>query len=66
MMEDMLYWNQGDEEHWFHGYGYYHEKYEKRDGEWRVIYRRLERTHVHGSEGGKHTDPSMHTPRRRK
>lgn len=52
MMEDMLHWNQGDEPHWLHGYGFYHETYEKRDGEWRVIHRRLERTHVQISPGG--------------
>lgn len=52
MMEDMLHWNQGEEAHWLHGYGYYHETYEQRAGEWRVIHRRLERHHVQTSPGG--------------
>jgi uncharacterized protein (TIGR02246 family) len=32
-MEDMLRWPDGSE---LHGYGHYHETYEKRDGEWRI------------------------------
>lgn len=63
MMEDMLYWNQGEEAHWLHGYGYYHETYLKRDGEWRVIHRSLERSHVHLSPGATLSDHSSHTPR---
>jgi uncharacterized protein (TIGR02246 family) len=32
-MEDMLRWPDGSE---LHGYGHYHESYEKVDGEWRI------------------------------
>jgi uncharacterized protein (TIGR02246 family) len=32
-MEDMLRWPDGSE---MHGYGHYHETYEKTDGEWRI------------------------------
>jgi uncharacterized protein (TIGR02246 family) len=32
-MEDMLRWPDGSE---LHGYGHYHETYEKSDGEWRI------------------------------
>jgi uncharacterized protein (TIGR02246 family) len=32
-MEDMLRWPDGNE---MHGYGHYHETYEKVDGEWRI------------------------------
>jgi uncharacterized protein (TIGR02246 family) len=32
-MEDMLRWPDGSE---LHGYGHYHETYEKTDGEWRI------------------------------
>src|SRR5579872_1488426 len=33
-MEDNLYWKQDGEDHWLHGYGFYHETVEKRDGVW--------------------------------
>jgi hypothetical protein len=32
-MEDMLRWSDGQE---LHGYGHYHETYEKADGAWRI------------------------------
>jgi hypothetical protein len=50
-MEDMLFWKQGDEDHWLHGYGYYHETYERLDGRWVFKTRRLERLHVLTSPG---------------
>lgn len=50
-MEDMIFWNQGEEKHWLHGYGFYHESYEKRDGKWLFTSRQLKRTHVTTSAG---------------
>jgi hypothetical protein len=50
-MEDMLYWKQGAADHWYHGYGFYHETYVRRDGRWLFASRRLVRTHVTKSEG---------------
>jgi hypothetical protein len=52
-MEDNLYWMQGDEEHWLHGYGFYHETCEKRDGVWLFTTRSLKRTRVATSPGAK-------------
>ena len=52
-MEDNLYWKQGDEDHWLHGYGFYHETCEKRDGVWLFTSRSLKRTHVMTSPGAK-------------
>lgn len=39
-MEDMLRWPDGSE---LHGYGHYHETYEKRDGRWRITSSKLTR-----------------------
>lgn len=39
-MEDMLRWPDGSE---LHGYGHYHETYEKRDGAWRIKTSKLTR-----------------------
>ena len=39
-MEDMLRYPDGTE---LHGYGHYHESYEKQDGEWRIKSSRLTR-----------------------
>jgi hypothetical protein len=50
-MEDMLFWKQGADDHWYHGYGYYYETYERRDGRWLFKDRRLERLHVTTSPG---------------
>lgn len=50
-MEDMLFWKQGAEDHWLHGYGYYHERYRKNADGWRFCYRKLTRLHVRTSEG---------------
>jgi hypothetical protein len=50
-MEDNLYWMQGDEEHWLHGYGFYHETVEKRDGVWLFTARSLKRTRRATSPG---------------
>ena len=52
-MEDNLYWMQGDEEHWLHGYGFYHETCEKRDGVWLFTARSLKRTRRATSPGAK-------------
>lgn len=50
-MEDNLYWMQGDQEHWLHGYGFYHETYEKRNGQWVFTTRQLKRICVKMSPG---------------
>lgn len=50
-MEDMLFWKQGDEDHWLHGYGHYHERYRKGPNGWQFVYRRLTRIRVDMSEG---------------
>jgi len=50
-MEDNIFWKQGDEEHWLHGFGFYYETYELRDGKWLFTSRRLKRTHVRTSQG---------------
>ncbi|GLR67459.1 bile-acid 7-alpha-dehydratase [Acidocella aquatica] len=52
-MEDNIFWKQGDEDHWLHGFGFYHETYEKRDGKWLFTSRQLKRTHVLTSAGTK-------------
>lgn len=45
-MEDMLWWEEGDQQRWSHGYGHYHETYEKRDGRWLIASRSLTRIRV--------------------
>ena len=45
-MEDMLWWDEAGEEHWLHGYGHYHETYERVDGKWLIKTRRLSRIRV--------------------
>jgi hypothetical protein len=52
-MEDNLYWKQDDEDHWLHGYGFYHETCEKRDGVWLFTTRSLKRTRVMTSPGAR-------------
>jgi hypothetical protein len=52
VLEDMLHWMQGDEEHWFRGYGHYEETYVKRDGCWWFTSRRLKRLYTETSPGG--------------
>jgi hypothetical protein len=51
-MEDYLSWKQGEAEHWIRGYGFYEETYEKRDGRWVFVWRRLRRLKVDTSPGG--------------
>lgn len=50
-MEDMLFWTQGEEQHWLHGYGHYHEKYRKTAEGWKFCYRTLTRLRVDTSDG---------------
>jgi len=52
-MEDMLFWKQGDEDHWLHGFGFYHETYARRDGRWLFTSRQLKRLLVRTSPGAK-------------
>lgn len=52
-LEDWLYWMQGDEEHWLHGWGHYDDTYSQRDGEWLFTSRRLSRLRVEHSPGSK-------------
>jgi hypothetical protein len=47
-MEDMLRWPNGTE---LHGYGHYHEVYEKREGVWRIASTRLTRLRMDFTEG---------------
>jgi uncharacterized protein (TIGR02246 family) len=47
-MEDMLRWPNGSE---LHGYGHYHETYEKRDDVWRIASTKLTRLRMDFSEG---------------
>ena len=53
-LEDQHFWKQGDEDHWLHGFGWYHEEYVKRDGQWLFIKRRIERLRVMASPGAVH------------
>jgi uncharacterized protein (TIGR02246 family) len=47
-MEDMLRWPDGSE---LHGYGHYHESYEKVDGEWRIKRSQLTRLRMDFTAG---------------
>lgn len=60
-MEDMLFWQQGDEGHWLHGYGHYHEKYRKTEAGWKFCYRRLTRIRVDLSPGAAFGDLNLRT-----
>jgi hypothetical protein len=51
VMEDNLHWKQGEEAHWFRGFGFYYETYEKRDGRWLIAERRMTRVHTEASPG---------------
>ena len=53
-LEDHHYWKQGEEDHWLHGFGFYHERYEKRDGKWVFVFRRIQRLRVMASPGAVH------------
>ena len=51
-MEDMLWWSEEDADHWLHGYGHYHETYQKIDDEWLIKSRSLSRIRVdRGTQG---------------
>ena len=46
-MEDRLWWRvENGRERWLHGWGHYHERYRRVDGQWLISYRRLERIRV--------------------
>jgi SnoaL-like domain len=51
-MQGHSFWRQGEEEHWFIGFGHYFETYEKRDGKWVFTSRRLKYIHTQISPGG--------------
>lgn len=51
VLEDPLWWKQGDEEHWYRGYGHYHDTYGKRNGSWLFTSRRLVRLRFDHSPG---------------
>ncbi|HKQ80830.1 MAG TPA: nuclear transport factor 2 family protein [Steroidobacteraceae bacterium] len=53
-LEDYHFWKQGEEDHWLHGFGFYHERYEKRDGRWLFTQRRIQRLRVMASRGAVH------------
>ncbi len=48
-MEDMLRWPNGSE---LHGYGHYHETYEKVGDEWRIASSKLTRLHMDFTDPG--------------
>jgi hypothetical protein len=50
-MEDNLFWSQDGEPHWLRGLGFYDEVYEKRNGRWVYVWRRLTRLKVSMSPG---------------
>jgi hypothetical protein len=52
-MEDMLWWQEGGQERWTHGYGRYDETYEQRDGRWLISSRKLTRIRVDQGVGPK-------------
>lgn len=52
-MEDWLFWEQDGTKHWLHGWGHYHETYERRDGEWLFTRRALRRIRVETSPGAR-------------
>jgi hypothetical protein len=58
IMEDYIWWKQGAEDHWLHGFGFYDETYEKRDGKWLFTSRRLRRHKVLTSPGADLTKPA--------
>ncbi|MEB8327150.1 nuclear transport factor 2 family protein [Dietzia kunjamensis] len=45
-MEDRLWWSVDGRERRLHGWGHYHERYRRVDGQWLIAYRRLERIRV--------------------
>jgi hypothetical protein len=57
-MEDWIWWKQGDEDHWLHGFGFYDETYVKLDGKWLFASRRLRRHKVLTSPGADLTKPA--------
>lgn len=56
-LEDWLFWMQGAEEHWLHGWGFYDDTYGQRDGQWLFTSRRLTRLRVEHSLGSRRAGP---------
>ncbi|MCH2169938.1 nuclear transport factor 2 family protein [Myxococcota bacterium] len=50
-MEDMLWWAEAGTDHWIHGYGHYHETYQRVEGQWLIKSRRLSRIRVDRGTG---------------
>ncbi|WP_162527116.1 nuclear transport factor 2 family protein [Sphingomonas solaris] len=50
-MKGLSVWRQGEDEHWFVGFGHYFETYEKREGRWVFTSRRLTYIHTRQSPG---------------
>lgn len=55
-LEDRLYWTQGHDEHWIHGWAYYDDTYGKRDGEWLFTSRRLSYMRTEHSPGSRRVE----------
>jgi hypothetical protein len=51
--EDQSFWRQGETEHWFREYGFYHETYRRGDSGWTIASRRFECVRREISPGGK-------------
>lgn len=50
-VEDNIFWKQDGEDHWFQGFGFCHETYEKHNGGWLFTSRKVKRTYAHTSTG---------------
>ncbi len=53
-LEDHHFWEQDGAPHWLHGFGFYFEKYVRRDGAWLFHRRRIQRTIMLASPGASH------------
>lgn len=57
-MEDHVWWRQGDEDHWLHGFGFYDETYRRVAGTWLFASRSLSRHKVLMSPGADFARPA--------
>ncbi len=58
-LEDMQFWKEDGRPHYQHGFGFYHERYARRNGQWLFTYRRLDRTHVIISPGSRRAERAL-------